>query len=194
MPPRWKLSVWTVISKNVRIYLLFHHHLKMQATQDVRIRNVFKLCLPIIMPACQMKDIEFKWSNLPLLSVTLIDRTTMKHVDSYILRLFLLYEQEEEVPCGLSWAKRNPLSFYTDPQNPQQVAGVTLRVRVPEKMFDFRKASGANGSKPQGKVIVSSSSHHYTATTEWFNLLPKRRAHQDAGHNDGKYIRYTVVK
>jgi hypothetical protein len=131
-----------------------------------------------------MKDIEFKWSNLPLLSVTLIDRATMKHVDSYILRLFLLYEQEEEVPCGLSWAKRNPLSFYTDPQNPQQVAGVTLRVRVPEKMFDFRKASGANGSKPQGKVIVSSSSHHYTATTEWFNLLPKRRAHQDAGHND----------
>lgn len=153
--------------------------------RSVHVRNIIKLSLPLL-TSTPTRQIDCKWANVPVCSFSLANKSNPAHEENYYLRLVV---EDVEVPCGLSWAKRTPITIHEDSQNLHPI----LRLRIPEGTFNFK--TKGNIDKPRAKIIVSTCTAQgvFQASSDYFNVLPKKRkivgsSGSSSNSDDGKQI------
>jgi hypothetical protein len=143
--------------------------------QAVHVRNVFNLYLPLA-ASKEASGIVHDIASVPSVSFSLFDKDQLAQEEYYHLKLLILDHDnvERELPGGLSWAKRRPLTLIQDSVN--QLAGVSLRFKIPEGIIDFRRHRLRTN---RARIVVSNAnggSWTNQAVTPIFEIHQKRRS------------------
>lgn len=143
--------------------------------QAVHVRSVFNLYLPLA-ASKGASGIVHDITSVPSVSFSLFDRDQQAQEEYYHLQLLILDHDsvEKELPGGLSWAKRRPLTLIQDSVN--QLAGVSLRFKIPEGIIDFRRHRLRSS---RARIVVCNANGGAwinQAVTPIFEIQQKRRA------------------
>jgi hypothetical protein len=155
--------------------------------QSARIRNNFDLYIPLSGPA----DIE----SVPLLGSNFGFALALPNNDDYSVQYHiqlvfrdLTRNEDVRLPKCFVWAKRNAIKFQRSTET-EEVEGITVRIKLPPKIFDFRKyrtqQTRIQVNQVQNRQIIKQ------AFSNVVQILPKNRIGQTPSR--GKHLAARLI-